>query len=96
MCIGARVVLTTNLWTEMGLMNGSMGAIYDITWKDGQDSSTLPSIILIKFDEYHGSDFPYCTPGLIRFSYYPPVRVQRSSLFPYSIPFAARICNYGS
>lgn len=32
---------------EMGLVNGSMGAIYDITWEDyGQ------------FDEYTGPAFP--------------------------------------
>ena len=60
MCIGAKVMLTTNLWSEVGLSNGSMGIIHDMSWDVELDISSIPSVILIKLDGYAGPAFPDC------------------------------------
>jgi hypothetical protein len=45
----------------MGLVNGFISSIYDLVWDNGQDpSSSMPSLVLIKFNEYKGPDFLGC------------------------------------
>ncbi|CAG8631724.1 7415_t:CDS:2, partial [Paraglomus occultum] len=50
---GACIMLTANLWTAAGLVNGSMGTVHDIIYND-QGPSYLPTVVFISFDKYKG------------------------------------------
>jgi ATP-dependent DNA helicase PIF1 len=64
--IRAQIMLSSNLWTKIGLVNGSIGTVVDITWQQGQDPTTsLPFAVLIQFDGYSGLVFPGCDAGIV-------------------------------
>jgi hypothetical protein len=50
-------MLTSNLWTEIRLVNGSQGTIRDISWQS-TDLTDMPLVLLVEFDEYSGPLFP--------------------------------------
>lgn len=50
---GARVMLTANLWTKGGLVNGSIGTVHDILFKN-QGPPSLPVAVFVRFDAYEG------------------------------------------
>ncbi|KAE8740385.1 hypothetical protein FOCC_FOCC014124 [Frankliniella occidentalis] len=52
---GAKVMLRKNLWTEMGLVNGSIGQVVDFVFEDGKSyPHDSCSVILCKFPQYKG------------------------------------------
>jgi len=54
-CKGARVMLTKNLWGENGLVNGSMGTVRDIFWREGANTAVdQPYGMMVEFDGYTG------------------------------------------
>jgi hypothetical protein len=61
-CVGCRVMLTRNVWTEVGLFNGAQGTVYDIGWASGADPLREPPVvIMVAFDKYDGP--PYVVDG---------------------------------
>ena len=58
---GADVTLTSNLWTPVGLHNGSRGKFIDFVYmnSDGHRSQTLPEVVVMQFShlELYMSDF---------------------------------------
>lgn len=55
----ARVMLTRNLWTEVGLCNSAMGTVVDVIYAEGHRPPVLPIAIIVQFDkkDYSGPSF---------------------------------------
>ncbi|KAF6519532.1 hypothetical protein HZS61_008968 [Fusarium oxysporum f. sp. conglutinans] len=57
-CLGARLMLTSNLWQPVGLCNGARGTVYDIGWAPGAEPiQDPPCVIMMEFDKYNGPVF---------------------------------------
>ena len=63
---GAQVMLTMNLWTDVGLCNGATGTVIDFIYADNHQPPDLPQAVIVKFDNYKGpsisKSIPSCVP----------------------------------
>jgi hypothetical protein len=51
-CIGARLMITQNIWQPAGLVNGAQGIVYDIDWAPGADTRRdSPCVIMMVIDK---------------------------------------------
>uniref|UniRef100_T1K3S0 ATP-dependent DNA helicase n=1 Tax=Tetranychus urticae TaxID=32264 RepID=T1K3S0_TETUR len=55
--VGCKVMLRSNLWTECGLVNGSMGIVRKIRYLEGERPTSLPAAIMVEFEKYNGPTY---------------------------------------
>ena len=62
---GAHLILTMNLWTDIGLCNGATGTIVEFIYASNQQPPDLPIAIIVKFNDYTGPSLTNRIPGCV-------------------------------
>ncbi|XP_068744365.1 ATP-dependent DNA helicase PIF1-like [Montipora capricornis] len=62
---GARIMLTMNLWTDVGLCNGATGVVLDFIYADNQQPPDLPIAVIVQFHDYTGPSVSINNPGCV-------------------------------
>ena len=87
-CKDSRVMLTSNLWIEAGLVNGALGYIRKIVYKQGSAPPELPTYVMVEFDGYSGLPFKDHNPKTIPI---PPIQKGRTLQLPLRLAWALTI-----
>ena len=73
LAVGAQMILTTNIWKEAGLTNGTLCEIRAIIYPPGKKPPQLPDIVFIHVPEYKGPSYYPNEPNIVPIT---PIRRQ--------------------
>ncbi|XP_059073384.1 uncharacterized protein LOC131874156 [Cryptomeria japonica] len=84
----SRVVLTSNLWIQAGLVNGALGYVQKIVYKPGSAPPDPPTYVMVEFDNYSGLPFEDHHPNTIPIT---PIQKGRTLQLPLRLAWALTI-----
>ena len=73
LAIGAQMILTTNVWKEAGLTNGTICQVQDIVYFQGKKPPQIPDIVFVHVPEYKGPSYHSNLPKIVPIT---PIRRQ--------------------
>ena len=90
MAEGTHIMLTANIWQQVGLCNGAAGVVYKLMYQEEHLPPNLPIAVLVEFPHYTGPPFlpdhPKCVPIVpITFEWESKSRQQLSLQLCYAI-----------
>ncbi|XP_059076868.1 uncharacterized protein LOC131031330 [Cryptomeria japonica] len=84
----SRVMLTSNLWIQAGLVNGALGYVQKIVYKLGSAPPDPPTYVMVEFDNYSGLPFEDHHPNTIPIT---PIQKGRTLQLPLRLAWALTI-----
>lgn len=81
-------MLTSNLWTESGLVNGALGYIRNIVYKPGTSPPDPSTYVMVEFDNYTGMPFEDTSPRIVPIT---PVEKGRTKQLPLKLAWGLTI-----
>ncbi|CUS11222.1 unnamed protein product, partial [Tuber aestivum] len=78
LAIGARLMIRRNLWTQHGIVNGSLGTLRGIVWQNQAVDDDLPKFLLVEIDSYTGPPFLESAPKQFPITLAGAMTVQKS------------------
>ncbi|XP_059078046.1 ATP-dependent DNA helicase PIF1-like [Cryptomeria japonica] len=88
LCVNQQVMLLANLWTEVGLVNGSIGLVKKIIYENNTRPPDLPRFVIVQFQNYKGPPWDTLHPNDIPIT---PITRGRRTQIPLTMAWAITI-----
>ena len=62
---GCKVLITSNLWKESGLVNGAQGTVYKIVYRPQHKPPELPAVVFVEVPQYIGPSYFDDKPNIV-------------------------------
>ena len=88
LCKGERIMLTVNIWTQTGLVNGALGNITKIVYTSGSKLPDIPMYVIARIDNYTGPVWDLVDPRCIPIT---PISLGNRRQIPITMAWAITI-----